>query len=174
MNKRWTKMLVVILPAVLLLYGVAYWLIISPLKEERQALGQQVSMYEQQYNRLQKQEDDSLKGRLDAISKSIPDQKRPAEMVKNLQSMAETANVAITHISSQDTNQQSLIEDDVDDVVLAYTYALDVHAKSIADLNQFLTALRDSRRLLVLNTLSVRQTRDDVHLSLTFRTFSSS
>lgn len=178
MRKIWTKKYTILLAAVIiavfLIYGVSYFYVIKPLKDEKGDLDRQVSTYETQYERITNESaGGSIDEELEDVAVKLPNQKAPDNVLTTLQELADASNVTITYVESVIENEDAEA-DGKRDVMNSHPYSLDASAENLADMNQFLEAMRASERLLIIDTLYIDQSGDLVDLSITFRVFSAS
>ncbi|WP_068674670.1 type 4a pilus biogenesis protein PilO [Oceanobacillus sp. Castelsardo] len=173
MIKNWPKkrtyILVAVIAAVFAIYGISYFTIIKPLKVDKEALATEVSMYENQLDKLQNQTTEDLDDELLRVADFVPNEPSPDSMLININNIASSANVNIDNIASSSELEGDHDEEDTN--LQERSYALDVEGRNLKDINSFMDKVITSDRLMRIDTVNIEQTDTDVYLTLTVTIF---
>jgi hypothetical protein len=173
MIKNWTKkqtyILVVIIAAVLAIYGISYFTIIKPLKADTEVLVKEVTMYEKQLDQLENQTLEGLDEELLRVAELVPHEPSPDSMLINVNKIARSTKVKIDHIAS-------LVESKIDHEeegknVQEKSYTLEAIGGNLKDVNSFMDKIITGDRLIRIDTVNVEQTNTNVYLTLTITLF---
>ncbi|WP_164668379.1 hypothetical protein [Virgibacillus doumboii] len=173
MIKNWTKkhtyILVGVIIAALIVYGISYFRIINPMKAEVDSLAKQVSMYETQYEKIIDQSKENIPDdTLSSIELRVPSTKSPDNLLINIQNIASSSNLTINHLKEVERQQE---QEESSSKINETTYKLDATSSKLKDMNAFLEGIVESDRLMIIDTVHVQQDADQVFLTITFKIY---
>lgn len=175
MIKRWSKretvILIGLLLAALIVYGITYLNVIKPMYDKSNALEKEAGMYEKQYNKMvERSGDQSDDPENETAPVKIPKQKSVDDILLNLQNIAKSSKVSVDLLTSAGLNGDE-DESTVPDGVSSSTYSLEATAKNPANMNAFLQAMENSERLLTMDAMTWNKNGGSVTLDLTFTAY---
>lgn len=170
MIRHWTKVytlvLIAILIASLIIYVIFFIYIIKPLQTQADTLNSEVVLYEKQAESLANKTNETLLDEeLSTTRLKLPGEKTPNNVLRNLQQIANVTGVTISYIESDVTKQG---EEEKESEINSTTYLLEVDAKNLTMMNNFLDEIVESERLFLVDTLILNQTGDSVYVTVTF------
>ncbi|MEC5421941.1 hypothetical protein QGM71_00345 [Virgibacillus sp. C22-A2] len=178
MIKQWNKKYLLIsggiIITVLLIYGISYFNIVKPMQDEAKALSKEADMYEGQYNKVTGESANEVEDKsLEDAALNVPNEKSPDNVLVNLQKLANSANVTIEYIESivQGVDEDQQEDEDSLSVIKESMYSLDVTAANLDEATTFLIKMLNSERMIVIDTMNIQQSEEQVFLSITFTTF---
>nr|WP_246187539.1 type 4a pilus biogenesis protein PilO [Ornithinibacillus caprae] len=124
-------------------------------------------MFEEQYEAIiNRPNEETENDEFSRVTKKIPNEKSPDDVIYNLQHTADAAEVSISSISSLSRG-----EEEEESSLRANHYALEIVGKNLDHVNEYLDSIMDSERLITIDTLDVQQSEESVSLSITITTY---
>lgn len=151
MNKH--KYLLMILGILVIsagLYTLLHFSIIQPMIAENEQLEQEISMYSATMKQLAKEEiNDKPVDEFSKLLVSIPSNKEPDKVLASINTLASKASVTVTHFASIEGDQDS--KEPLNEAI----YTLEVNGSNLRQINNFLNSIRESERLMTVETLEI-------------------
>ncbi len=140
------------------------------MKADLEAAKKEVAMFEKQYEKIADQPTgDTVEGNQTTEELKIPFQKEPDNLLKNVQIMADEANVTIQLLQTVDTSNEE--GNQLPSGVGSTTFSLEAESNQLDQMNAFLTAIKGSKRLITINTLNLDKNANGVYLIVTLTTY---
>ncbi|WP_099158756.1 hypothetical protein [Virgibacillus ndiopensis] len=168
-SKKHTFILVGLIVAGFIVYGISYVVIINPLKAELNAVEKQEDMYDKQLNKLEEQLNRNLEQDDKNITVQLPKQKAPDNTLRHIQKLATSSNVMI--LSLQFVGLEGQSEKDLPVGVNSDNYSLEATANNLDEMNTFLIAMQNSENLLTIDTINLDKNKNDINLTVTYTTY---
>ncbi|SHF78645.1 type 4a pilus biogenesis protein PilO [Ornithinibacillus halophilus] len=173
---KWTKttnyIFIGIILSVVVIYGISYLTILKPLQEELVKAEEQADLFESSYESIINQTDDEIGEDLENVTVQVPNAKSPDNVLINFQKIAQTSGVLISSITSGGGTMAD--EDDDDNTLNSTSYSLEVSGDNLEQISNFLNAILNSERLMIVENLNIYQADEYAALSLSVTTYYSS
>lgn len=167
-SKRTVYSVIGLIIGVAIVYFISYSTLIKPMKAELASTNENVALFEAHVNNGSPpiNQDQSIKN----ATESIPTSEQPDKVLLSIGDFASKANVTINLIESGDVDDSTASTNSPEGIEKV-RYTLEATATTLENANTFLSSLKNSERLFIVDNLTVNKTENDISLIVTFTAF---
>ena len=167
-SKRTLISIIGLILSIAIIYFISYSNVIKPIQAELASTNKNVALFETQMNKLGKVQSGG-DGVDEKVTTSIPGSAQPDKVLLSIGKLASRADVIVNLIESG--NVENTESAKLPDGIKKNNYMLEGTATGLENVHAFLTSLKKSDRLIVINKLTVNKIEKDVSFMITFSTF---
>ncbi|WP_430784810.1 hypothetical protein VBD025_09450 [Virgibacillus flavescens] len=169
MNKYLSKRRILGITAVvcttIIIYLVAYSLVLKPMKSELTSTNKTIELFQSQVNKTTSST--NLSEDSGNAMDLIPSQPKPESVLLQLEKFASQSNTTIDSLESVPLDEETK----TDEGPIEKHYSLDATAASLEDVNKFLESFKNSNRMFIVDELTVTKEKESILINVAFAVY---
>lgn len=153
-----------------IIYYTAYTILVQPMQVALTSTNKSLALFEAQVEKLESQPNDKVRTDEKGIEATIPGSEQPNKILLSIEKFALNAKVNVNSIKTEKLDDRTDSKK-MPEGIKENSYTLEGTATSLENANAFLSLLKKSNRLFLIDKLTVNKNSNAVSFIVTFTGF---